>query len=228
MKSPACAGLFFVLRGLPGSGCSAFRPGMLWHLAPRTSHLAHGSPSASRARLAPSLCTLGRLAGRPWCPPSLLRQVLRVRQGKAAARPVYLFGLRPLHLCGTRLEGGHQGLSRRYGQLEGEPLAWCRRRRQPSPEPQGDAEATAGTRRRVPGCRPPSSRLRVRWCSCVPAFVRADDVYRALARPTRTSGSGRVFGAHPRGEFRTSGAAVGQIGTWAASAAFLIERGGPV
>ena len=53
---------------------------------------------------------------------------------KAAARPMYLFGLRPLHLCGTRLEGGHQGLSRRYGQLEGEPLAWCRRRRRPLPE----------------------------------------------------------------------------------------------
>ncbi len=30
------------------------------------------------------------------------------------------------------------------------------------------------------------------------------------ARPARTSGMGRVFGAHPRGEFRTSGAAVGQ------------------
>src|SRR6187402_516259 len=46
------------------------------------------------------------------CPPSLLRQVLRVRQGKAATRPVFLFGLRPLHLCGTRLEGGHRRLSR--------------------------------------------------------------------------------------------------------------------
>jgi len=39
-------------------------------------------------------------------------------------RPVYLSGLRPLHLCGTRLKGGHQGLSRRYRQREGEPLAW--------------------------------------------------------------------------------------------------------
>jgi hypothetical protein len=42
----------------------------------------------SRAReggsASPSLGTLGRLAGRPWCPPSLLRQVLRVRKGKAA------------------------------------------------------------------------------------------------------------------------------------------------
>src|SRR6187402_1037082 len=57
--------------------------------------------------------------------------------------------------------------------------------------------------------------------ACLPAML-----LRALARPTRTSGSGRVFGAHPRGEFRTSGAAVGQIGTRAASAAFLLERGG--
>ena len=129
MKSPACAGLFFVLRGLPGSGCSAFRPGMLWHLAPRTSHLAHGSPSASRGSAAPSLSTLGRLAGRPWRPPSLLRQSSAFRSGKAAARPMYLFGLRPLHLCGTRLEGGHQGLSRQCGSVDGEPWRGGGRRR---------------------------------------------------------------------------------------------------
>src|SRR6187402_1514021 len=36
----------------------------------------------------------------------------------------------------------------------------------------------------------------------------------------------RDLGVHPRGEFRTSGAAVGQINTSAASAAFLLERGG--
>ena len=140
---------------------------------------------------------------------------------------MYLSGLRPLHLCGTRLEGGHQGLSRRYGQLEGEPVAWCRHRSRPPPEHQGDAEARAGTRWRVPGCRRPSSRLRrrvgipeclsARVSACLRACRRCR---RALARPTRTSGSGRVFGAHPRGEFRTSGAAVGQIRARAASAAF--------
>src|SRR6187402_3685571 len=108
---------------------------------------------AGAARLAPSLCTLGRLAGRPWCPPSLLRQVLRVSYRKGRCAAVYLFGLRPLHLCGTRLEGGHQGLSRRYGQLEGEPLAWCRWRPRPLPEHQGDAGARAGTRWQVSGCR---------------------------------------------------------------------------
>ncbi|MGY3229128.1 hypothetical protein ACVWWJ_000612 [Luteibacter sp. HA06] len=44
------------------------------------------------------------------------------------------------------------------------------------------------------------------------------------ARPARTSGMGRVFGAHPRGEFPTSGAAVGQIRTWAAVAAFPVRN----
>jgi len=66
-----------------------------------------------------------------------------------------------------------------------------------------------------------------RVCACAGlSACRPRMLPRALARPTRTSGSGRVFGAHPRGEFRTSGAAVGQIGTRAASAAFLLERGG--
>jgi hypothetical protein len=55
--------------------------------------------------------------------PTLAAQtVLRVRIGRPLTRPMYLSGLRPLHLCGTRLEGGHQGLSRRYGRLDGEPL----------------------------------------------------------------------------------------------------------
>jgi hypothetical protein len=63
--------------------------------AGRSSHLAHGSPSASRGGSAsPSLSTLGRLAGRPWCPPSLLRQVLRVsyRKGRCAAMYLLAYG----------------------------------------------------------------------------------------------------------------------------------------
>ncbi len=44
------------------------------------------------------------------CPPSLLRHVLRVSYRKGRCAAVYLFGLRPLHLCGTRLEGGHRRL----------------------------------------------------------------------------------------------------------------------
>jgi hypothetical protein len=73
-----------VLRGLPGPWRPAFRPGILSNLEPRTSNLASrishlecGSPSAS-------LSTLGRFAGRPWCPPSLLRQSSAFRTGKAA------------------------------------------------------------------------------------------------------------------------------------------------
>jgi len=66
-----------VLRGLPGSGAGHAGPSF----APCTS-LAFGIAGSA----APSLCTLGRFAGRPWRPPSLLRQVLRVRQGKAANR----------------------------------------------------------------------------------------------------------------------------------------------
>jgi len=66
-------GSFLVLRGLPVAGAG--------HASLR-SHLAPRSPSASRGSASPSLCTLGRFAGRPWRPPSLLRQVLRVRCGR--------------------------------------------------------------------------------------------------------------------------------------------------
>src|SRR6187402_3788655 len=91
------------------------------HLAARTSRMARLRPRG--ARLAPSLSTLGRLAGETLASTLAAQTVLRVRQGRPLTRPMYLSGLRPLHLCGTRLEGGHQGLSRRYGSVEGEPLA---------------------------------------------------------------------------------------------------------
>ena len=161
---------------------------------------------------APSLSTLGRLAGRPWCPPSLLRHVLRVPYRKGRCAAVYLYGLRPLHLCGTRLEGGHQGLSRRYGGVEGEPVAW------PFPEHQRETVAIARTRLPITSLAPVSACLP----ECLPTMPRA------LARPTRTSRSGRVFGAHPRGEFRTSGAAVGHISTRPRSGLSGTERGGRV
>jgi hypothetical protein len=189
-----------VLRGLPGPGRSAFRPVILSHLAPRTSHLApRTSHLAPRAWLAfgfagsasPSLSTLGHLAGRPWCPPSLLRQSSAFDKERPLTRPLYSSGLRPLHLCGTRLEGGHQGLSRRYGGVGRRAVARCRHRLWRLPEPRGDAEAIAGTR--LPNTFP------VPLPACLPTTPP-----RALARPTRASGSGRVFGAHPRGEFRTS------------------------
>ena len=71
------AGVFFLVhRELPGAERSAPGPAILSHLAPRTS-LAFGIVGSA----SPSVCTLGRCAGRPWRPPSLLRHVLRVRQG---------------------------------------------------------------------------------------------------------------------------------------------------
>src|SRR4051794_12097998 len=46
------------------------------------------------------------------CPPSLLRHPFAFRTGRPLPRLMYLFGLRPLHLSGTRLEGGHRRLFR--------------------------------------------------------------------------------------------------------------------
>jgi hypothetical protein len=54
----------------------------------------------------------GRRGAEPSAPTLAAQTVLRVsyRRGRCAAR--VLIGLRPLHLCGTRLEGGHRRLSR--------------------------------------------------------------------------------------------------------------------
>src|SRR6187402_574970 len=77
-----------------------------------------------------------------------------------------LFGLRPLHLCGTRLEGGHQGLSLRYGWVRGEP-------QRGAGVGVGRSRNTRAMRKPllVAGCRIPSSRLRLRLRlrACVPA-----------------------------------------------------------
>ena len=68
----------------------------------------------------PSACRRG---GAEPSVPTLAAQTRPPRSDrKAADAAMYSIGLRPLHLCGTRLEGGHQGLSPRYGQLDGEPL----------------------------------------------------------------------------------------------------------
>jgi hypothetical protein len=56
------------------------------HLAPRP-WLAFGLAGSA----APSLCTLGRLAGRPWCPPSLLRQSSALgSEGRSRGPCIYL------------------------------------------------------------------------------------------------------------------------------------------
>jgi hypothetical protein len=55
------------------------------------------------------------------CPPSLLRQVLRVSYRKVRCADHVLIGLRPLHLCGTSLEGGHRRLFRTLRFVRVEP-----------------------------------------------------------------------------------------------------------
>jgi hypothetical protein len=201
----------------------------------RTSHLARRTWLAFgfAGSAAPSLRTLGRRAGRPWCPPSLLRHVLRVRKGRPlTAAHVSIWptaaplvrnsprgwtprSLTAIRSAGRRAVGVDVAARGRYG---------------------GRADTTFPVRRAFSW--PPFSwplrclarTISARRGSAVWQCRRASSRSGAAlsARPTRTSGSGRVFGAHPRGEFRTSGAAVGQIDTWAARAAFLVERGGRV
>src|SRR6187402_2104891 len=100
---------------------------------PRARLRFAGSPSASRGSACAIALYTWASRGETLASTLAAQTVLRVRKGRPLTRPVYLFGLRPLHLCGTRLEGGHQGLSRRYGSVEGEPVAWCRRRPRPLP-----------------------------------------------------------------------------------------------
>jgi hypothetical protein len=78
---------YMVLHGLPGSVRSTVRPDTLSHLAPRTSHLA----PRGAARLRRRSLHLGVSRGRPWCPPSLLRQSSAFRIGRPLTRPcIYL------------------------------------------------------------------------------------------------------------------------------------------
>jgi hypothetical protein len=185
--------------------------------SPRTSHgLAFGLALVHLG------VSRGDLGVHPRCSDSPPRFV-----GKGRFAAHVSIGLRPLHLCGTRLEGGHQGLSRRYGQLEGEPLGWVW-----PPKPAVTVGVLVRTFRlseRVPRCygasRGRSRPARLVDCSAtVTATASSRSGVASSARPTRTSGFGRVFGAHPRGEFRTSGAAVGQIRAWAAIAAFPLRN----
>src|SRR6187402_3009894 len=94
----------------------SFQAGLfLWHLAPRPSRMARLRPRG--LGFAVALYTWAS-RGETLASTLAAQTVLRVREGRPLTRPMYLFGLRPLHLCGTRLEGGHQGLSRRYGGVE--------------------------------------------------------------------------------------------------------------
>jgi hypothetical protein len=163
---------------------------------------------------APSLSTLGRFAGETLASTLAAQTVLRVRIGRPLRGPCINLaygrslvrnsprGWTPRSLTTIRWSGRRA-------------VAWCWRRPRPPPERQGDAEAMAGTG------LPIASRACVPVCllACVLACL-STMLPRALARPRRTSRPGRVFGAHPRGEFRTSGAAVGHISTRVAQRPF--------
>ena len=88
----------------------SFQAGLfLWHLAPRPSRMARLRPRG--LGFAVALYTWAS-RGETLASTLAAQTVLRVREGRPLTRPMYLFGLRPLHLCGTRLEGGHRRLSR--------------------------------------------------------------------------------------------------------------------
>src|SRR4051812_20184180 len=105
-------GFFSVLRGMTGtlktspqSFCDCLLP----------AHAASG-PDVTAQSLrcldvaAQSLRCLDVAAQSLRCPPSLLRHPFAFRTGRPLPRLMYLFGLRPLHLSGTRLEAGHRSL----------------------------------------------------------------------------------------------------------------------
>ena len=95
------------------------------------------------------------------CPPSLLRQSSAFRTGKAATRPVFLFGLRPLHLCGTRLEGGRRRLPRTLKFAWVEPMravaSTCRFSRNPFAMLAAVARHSGADARKVFGNRVPAT-----------------------------------------------------------------------
>jgi hypothetical protein len=148
------------------------------------------------ARLRHRSLHLGVSRGRPWCPPSLLRQSSAFEKERPLTRPMYLSGLRPLHLCGTRLEGGHQGLSRRYGWVEGEPLRGV-------VVAPGHCRSPGSMWRRwlAPGCRTPSSRLCLRagrrCCRALWLGPREPQGSGESSVPTLEASSAQVSGRRP-------------------------------
>jgi hypothetical protein len=158
MKNPACeCGVFFGPSWIAGARALGFQAGHSF--APRTSHLAHGSPSASRARRRHRSLHLGvsrgDLGAHPRCSDSPPRS-----DRKAAARPMCLYGLRPL-TCAELASRVDTKVSH-DDTVEWEESRWrgavagpdrCRNR-----EPM---------RKRwlVPGCRARSSRLCQRACA---------------------------------------------------------------
>jgi hypothetical protein len=97
-KNPAKAGFFLVLRGISGT----------LDAAPATSS-RHGGSGGHGAELS----LLGRVRRRAFgAHPRCSDTPSRFVPERPLPRPMFLFGLRPLHLSGTRLEGGHRRLFR--------------------------------------------------------------------------------------------------------------------
>jgi hypothetical protein len=140
------------------------------------------------------------------CPPSLLRQSSAFGPEGRFAAHVSTWPA-AAHLCGTRLEGGHRRLSRTLR------LAWV--------EPKRAAVSSAGTLAEARGrCSATGYPQSLPHRPGVPGAARAGDgTAQRLSFPLHRIVV-RDLGVHPRGEFRTSGAAVGQMSTGAASAAF--------
>jgi hypothetical protein len=139
-------------------------------------------------------------------PPSLLRQSSALGPEGRFAAHVSTWPA-AAHLCGTRLEGGHRRLSRTLR------LAWV--------EPKRAAVSSAGTLAEARGrCSATGYPQSLPHRPGVPGAARAGDgTAQRLSFPLHRIVV-RDLGVHPRGEFRTSGAAVGQMSTGAASAAF--------
>ena len=172
-----------VHRGLPGAGRS---------LAPRTGLAFDLAGSA-----APSLFTLGRLAGETLVSTLAAQTVLRVSYRKGRYRGPCTYVAYGRSTCAELASRVDTKVS------HDDTVEWRKSRcvvpsSAPAlPEHQGEAEAEAVAATRLPNAfRAPVPSCYVRRRSTIPPH--------ALARPTRTSRSGRVFGAHPRGEFRTS------------------------
>src|ERR1700754_3970854 len=155
------------------------------------------------ARLRRRFLHLGVSRGRPWCPPSLLRQSSAFRKGKAATAAHVLIWPTAAPLVRNSPRGWTPRSLTTIRSSEKRAVARCRRRPRPLPEPRADAEAIAATRLPIASLAPAPAPAPACRRAGVPACLRTM-LLRALARPTRTSRSGRVFGAHPRGEFRTS------------------------
>src|SRR6187402_2104892 len=160
-KSPAKAGLFLFPRGWRGAGRSTFRPGVLSHLAPR-GWLAFGFAGLGlRHRPLHLGVSRGDLGVHPRCSDSPPRS--KRKAADAARVPIWPTaaplvrnsprGWTPRSLTTIRFSGRRAG-----GVVSASAPA--------AAEHQGDAEATASTLWRVPGCRRPSSRLRWRWRAC--------------------------------------------------------------